>query len=269
MKKVIFFFFCFFFFNLKNGCSIFTDDEMQNENFLEPNHHFSMPIVADLNVYDVDISSSFNGLDILLFIVKNNSNDFAGNIIGPPKKYLIAKREKIFGLWLKKKVLVFEDAPSYYSFWIFDENNDLDHDLLDFYKIGFDSLRFQVGNQANLTQEEILEFRKAFFEYMKKRKLYSGPHHVVRTNNNLLRISSFVPDQTSVGNYFINIFSFKENNAFEIDGEVKMNFFVKHLNFNKFLSNLNNNYSKTYTLFLILMAILNIFVIRLITIKDK
>lgn len=229
---------------------------------------FKPPIVADVNLYKIDINSNFNGLEFLIFIAKNNQNDFFGKIIGPPRKYLVAKKEKFMGLWLKKKIIFFNCVPSYYSFWNIDEKPNMSSEILDFYQIGFNSLDLCIDNYHKLRDEEIVDFKEKLFSHMKKKKLFNGPSTSFKTNNNLIKISSFIPDNASVGHYLVNLFSFS-NETLKIDGEVKISFFVRHLKLNKFLSNLNNYYPKMYTLFLLMIAFLNVFVVRFILKRNK
>lgn len=222
-----------------------------------------MSISADLDNFDIEIKSNFEGAKIMIFGTKTNEIDnFLISLLGPNKKYLIAKKEKILGLWLKKKIMIFEDVPSYYACWA---SEDLLKEekkfLLSFYDFGLSNLNFNINDLQKYNEQTIYEFKNALIKYMKKRKLYHDIKPILPSNNNLFKINSIIPDNASVGNYLVNLKSLSGKN-FIVENEISMSFKVFHLNLNKFLNTLNNQYSKTYAIFLIIIAFTNVYIIK-------
>jgi len=257
MKMKFYIFFLILFFLINSNGILFCE---------EKNNKFDIPISADINIYDVDINSSFDGVNIILFLSINNPNyGFAGKILGPNKKYSVSKRERIFGLWLLKKTIIFEDVPSYYSYFIDDKINK-NKNFLEFDTIGYDSFYFQIINKSAIEENEIIEFKKALINYMIKKKLFHESKSITKSNNNLFKINFEIPDNVSSGEYLVNL-SHVNIQKDEIDGETRLNFIVKHIDLNKFITNLNYNYPKIYAAFLFLTSIINIFIIRFIIIR--
>ena len=80
-------------------------------------------------------------------------------------------------------------------------------------------------------------------------------------NNHLFKIKANIPHNVAMGNYFINVESFENGH---LDTVVSMKFKITPLNLNKFLGNVNENYSKTYLLLLLISALLSTFMIKYI-----
>ncbi len=101
---------------------------------------------------------------------------------------------------------------------------------------------------------------------MIKKKLFHESKSITKSNNNLFKINFEIPDNVSSGEYLVNL-SHVNIQKDEIDGETRLNFIVKHIDLNKFITNLNYNYPKIYAAFLFLTSIINIFIIRFIIIR--
>ena len=145
----------------------------------------------------------------------------------------------------------------------FQNNLKNDANFIKFHQISYNDLDFKIHDNYNLNEGELFEFRDAFIKRMKKRGLYHENGEIKQSNNNLFKINFFIPNNASIGNYLINLRALnKDLSKNPIDGDVKMNFIIKHLTVNKFFSILNDQYTKTYAILLLILAFLNIFIIK-------
>ena len=219
-----------------------------------------MSVTGDLNDYNINVTSGFKGHELTLFGSKEHMSDLAIIITGPERNYIVSKRYKIIGLWIGREIMLFNNLPSYYAFWASQDIAQND-DLSKFYNLGLNNILLE--NPIFLNEDlKVEEFKNAFIEMMNKRKgNYFGMNIINFPNNHLFKIKANIPHNVAMGNYFINVESFENGH---LDTVVSMKFKITPLNLNKFLGNVNENYSKTYLLLLLISALLSTFMIKYI-----
>ena len=75
----------------------------------------AQPVVADLSSNRVSITSSFTGADIVLFGVREGGGDVIVVVRGPPQERLVRQKQRVAGIWVNRKQMIFGNVPGYYA----------------------------------------------------------------------------------------------------------------------------------------------------------
>ena len=76
------------------------------------------PLATDLAQDSIDITAGFNGADIVVFGVYDDQEPgkIAVTVKGPSKNMTVRRKEKIWGVWMNRKRIEFEDIPGFYAY---------------------------------------------------------------------------------------------------------------------------------------------------------
>jgi uncharacterized protein (TIGR02186 family) len=193
-------------------------------------------LVASLSSHIVQITSSFTGVELVLFgTVENDeatlphqgSYDVVATVIGPRQTLVTRRKERMFGIWVNAESRSFVEVPSYLQVlatWPF--NDFADADTLRRQRIGIanTSLPQQIGpDLADVVPND--PFRQAFVRIKRDRDLYGElTNGVTFLTPTLYRASILVPAEAPIGNYEVDVKLFADgamiartSSAFEID----------------------------------------------------
>ena len=207
---------------------------------------FIMPISADLDSYDIHIGYGFSGDNLTLFGSKEKLEKIAVALSGPERDFLLNKRQKLYGLWIKRDVKIFNNIGSYFATWV---SHDLIKklDMLDFYGL------------RTFEDKKNDDIKNDFEQYMVHKKLYYSLDIISIANNNLFKINIPLPSNATVGSYLVNIISFGIDG---LNAKISMSFDIIHSEFNKFIYDLNKDYHKLYAIMIIFVSFINILLVR-------
>jgi len=190
-------------------------------------------LVASLSSHVVQITSNFNGVELVLFgIVEGDtpndtlrtSYDLVATTIGPRQSLVTRRKERMFGIWVNAESRTFQDVPSYVSVV---SNRPLeaiaDAETLRRQQIGVENAALPPKRDTNPAADE--EFRQALLRLKGERQLYSESlDGVTFLTPTLYRASIFVPAETQTGTYEVIVKLFADgamvartSSAFEID----------------------------------------------------
>jgi uncharacterized protein (TIGR02186 family) len=190
-------------------------------------------LVASLSSHVVQITSNFNGVELVLFgIVEGDqptdplrtSYDLVATTTGPHQSVVTRRKERMFGIWVNAESRTFLDVPSYVSVV---SNRPLETianvETLRRQQIGVENAALPPNPDTNPATDA--EFREALLRLKGERKLYGEtPDGVTFLTPTLYRASIFVPAEAQTGNYEVIVKLFADgamvartNSAFEID----------------------------------------------------
>ena len=72
-------------------------------------------LTADLSAHIIKVNSGFHGAEMLLFGATEEPGDVVVVVRGPNMETEVHRKDKIYGLWINNKSVVFKNAPSYYA----------------------------------------------------------------------------------------------------------------------------------------------------------
>ena len=78
---------------------------------------FSKSILGDQAYFDlsdneIEIQTNFNGKEVIIFGLTDPKFDTILVIKGPSKNTKVQKKERLFGLWINTKRIIYKDLPS-------------------------------------------------------------------------------------------------------------------------------------------------------------
>jgi uncharacterized protein (TIGR02186 family) len=190
-------------------------------------------LVASLSSHVVQITSNFNGVELVLFgIVEGDqpsdplrtTYDLVATTTGPHQSVVTRRKERMFGIWINAESRTFLDVPSYVSVV---SNRPLETianvETRRRQQIGVENAALAPNPDTHPTADA--EFREALLRLKGERKLYGEtPDGVTFLTPTLYRASIFVPAEAQTGNYEVIVKLFADgamvartNSAFEID----------------------------------------------------
>jgi uncharacterized protein (TIGR02186 family) len=191
-------------------------------------------LVASLSSHVVQITSNFNGVELVLFgLVEGDQPndtlrtkyDLVATTTGPHQTVVTRRKQRMFGIWVNAESRAFVDVPSYVSVV---SNRPIDAiadaETLRRQQIGVENVALPAKDGTNQAATDD-EFRQALLRLKGERKLYGEtPDGVTFLTPTLYRASIFVPAEAQTGNYEVIVKLFADgimvartNSAFELD----------------------------------------------------
>lgn len=166
-------------------------------------------LVVDLARDHVDISTGFDGADLILYgSFDEDHSDVAVVIQGPETDMTLRKKERVLGLWMNRYAMVFPNIPGYYDFATSRPLSDLqdEYNAMDQF-IGLDSLLIEPI-AARHSEEKTEIFKQSLVRKMKKRKLFPEDQGKVEIlGDGFFKIVLPLPANMPTGIYQIKTFT--------------------------------------------------------------
>lgn len=171
--------------------------------------HAREQLNVDLASDHVDITTGFNGSDIVLFGVKNGSGDLAVTVKGPLKTMVVRKKNAVLGAWMNTEKLTFENVPVFYSYALSADVDAYDGSFLRKNAIGMEYLDFKV-----LEEKKSAKLKSEFLSALKRNKQTDNlfapePVSIQMIGEHLFKLRLYIPSNVPVGQYEINTFLVK------------------------------------------------------------
>ena len=171
-------------------------------------------LVADLSLDEVAITTDFNGESLLLFgaVSAGTESDIVVIFKGPPAKLASRKKELVSGIWMNRKTVVWQNAPSFYHIF---SNRALDEvlsaDQQKLLRIGADNLGLRTGD-VRLNPADLGVWRGALARNMTARGLWQvndGQVSIIR--GALFRTPVELPANIVPGDYEVRVLHVQDN----------------------------------------------------------
>ncbi|EHI47852.1 Putative transmembrane protein (Alph_Pro_TM) [SAR116 cluster alpha proteobacterium HIMB100] len=171
-------------------------------------------LVADLSLDEVAITTDFNGESLLLFgaVSAGAQSDIVVIFKGPPVKLASRKKELVSGIWMNRKTVVWQNAPSFYH--IFSNralNEVLSPDKQQALRIGADNLGLRTADLRQ-SDEEMRLWRGALARNMTTRGLWQvNDEQVSIIRGALFRTPVELPANIVPGDYEVRVLHVQDN----------------------------------------------------------
>jgi uncharacterized protein (TIGR02186 family) len=192
-------------------------------------------LVSSLSSHRVQINSSFNGVELVLFgtverdnatVPRRSAYDVVATATGPHENIVTRRKDRMFGVWVNSDSQSFVNVPSYLAvlatrpYAIF-----ASPDTLRRLQVGIENTELPQrigGNVVDTGGDD--PFRQALLRIKGDHGLYSETTNgVTFLTPTLYRASIFVPAEAEVGNYEVDVKLFADgemiartSSAFEI-----------------------------------------------------
>jgi uncharacterized protein (TIGR02186 family) len=190
-------------------------------------------LIASLSSHIVEITSSFTGVELVLFgTIENDAAaeplrrayDIVATVTGPRQELVTRRKERIFGIWVNARSRTFRDVPSYLAVLSTRPFDDFaDAKTLQRQQVGIANAAFAQSPPGAVSAGED-EFRRAFLRIKGERGFYrESTNGLTFLTPTLYRASIYVPAEASVGSYEVDVKLFADggmiartSSAFEI-----------------------------------------------------
>lgn len=168
-------------------------------------------LVVDLASNHVDITTGFNGANLMLFGVKDRVGDVAVVIRGPRKDMTVRKKNRIAGIWMNTQYMDFDDVPEFYDFAIskkigFDTQEQL---MLRENGVGLSTLVFEPKD-AVPDRERVSQFQEALIRTKQMQGMFPVKGKSIEfLSDTFFRATLYLPANVPTGDYVIETLLFR------------------------------------------------------------
>jgi uncharacterized protein (TIGR02186 family) len=192
-------------------------------------------LIASLSSHRVQITSIFNGVELVLFgtvepdgdsVARNGAYDIVATVTGPSQTLVVRRKARVFGIWVNVESRTFVDVPSYLAVLSTKPFKEIaGEETLRRLQVGLDHtlLRQEIGPDiADVVVDD--QFRQAFLRIKQEHRLYSESTKALTfLTPTLFRGAIEVPPEAPIGTYDVDVKLFADgamiartNSAFEI-----------------------------------------------------
>jgi uncharacterized protein (TIGR02186 family) len=222
-------------------------------------------IVASVSNHRVRITSSFTGLELVLFgsverdgtsVPRRSGYDIVVTVTGPRETVVTRRKERVAGIWVNVESRTFVDVPSYLAV--------LSTKPVDSIAGPDTARRLRLGLADTLLPQQIGAdlgdvvrddpFRVAFLKLKSDRLLYlEEPNAVIFLTPTLYRTSIPLPAEVPIGDYDVDVKLFADNTMV---ARTSSAFEIIKVGFEQFVASAARDYSVLYGLATAAMALM-------------
>ncbi len=171
---------------------------------------WAAPMVADLSKYVISIDSGFTGTDVLLYGAVEEEGDLVVVVRGPAERVSVRRKDRVFGIWMNRDDVEFEDAPSFYLVASSRPLGEIaQRNFRELHQIGLDALRLTPSTAR--PEEEVEPFREALIRNRRRDGLYSDSIDAMKfLSNRLFSTSVHFPANVPEGAYRAEVFLIRD-----------------------------------------------------------
>lgn len=164
------------------------------------------PLLTDMSVHRISITSSFTGTELLLFGTVEEAGDIIVVARGPEPPVVVRKKERVAGIWVNGEAVTFDRVPGYYAVAASRDIREIASPLLlSRLEIGAENLRFEP--RGDIGEEAAAEYKKAVIRERLRKRLYSEEVGNVRfLGKRLFHTRLKFPAVVPVGPYTVHVY---------------------------------------------------------------
>jgi uncharacterized protein (TIGR02186 family) len=179
-------------------------------------------VEADVSTRSVAVTSGFSGIEVIVFGTVNNSRqesaehglyDVVVVVEGAPAPLVARRKSKIAGIWINTKSVRFASLPTFYGIVSTRPVEEIASPaVLAEHEIGFEHVRMKpAGHKANVTPDELADFRAAVIRLKQRERLYARDEYgVIFIGRSLFRSSIDLPANVPVGQLTARVYLFRD-----------------------------------------------------------
>jgi len=211
-------------------------------------------IAIDLSKHQIEITSGFDGTELLLFGYNSKGAEVVVIVRGPPETISVREKERTAGIWINQNEATFKNAPSFY-FVAATEGLRGDGKLetiLESLGVGPRDLSM-TPIESNLSSERVDGFRDALITLRQRDQLYTKePGHVLMREDRLFRTKVPFPSSTPIGDYTVTVYEVIDGSPV-LGAETPLK--VRKAGFGAFVYNTAHDHPALYGIVAILIAL--------------
>jgi uncharacterized protein (TIGR02186 family) len=204
----------------------------------------------------VDITTGFNGTNVVLFGTMDTDADIVITLKGPERTLIVRKKDKFLGTWMNRDSIEFRRVPSYYDYAVTMDDEELAKypALLEEGQIGVDNLGLYPENEDE-AKETIDVFRDSLIGQMQRKGFYPIKAHTPQIlNPGFFKVTFELPPGVPTGIYTVEGLLVKGG---EVTARESKTLQVGQVGFNARVYSFANDHSFFYGVVAILIALIS------------
>ena len=209
----------------------------------------------DISDNEIEIQTNFNGKEVIIFGLTDPKFETILVIKGPSENIKVQKKERLFGLWINSKKIIYKNLPS--IFFIASSSpikEILNEETIIKKALYFEQMIINLITQRNFNFNESNKakiWNKKLIKIKKEKNLYKE-YKIKIVDNKLFQTRVFFPANTIPGTYDINIYQIHNK---IIVNEKNKKILVKKTGMGNKIFNLAHNQPAIYGIICIFFAI--------------
>ena len=212
-------------------------------------------VYFDLSEDNIEIKTDFDGKEIIIFGLLQDSHDTLLTIKGPLSKMKIQKKERYFGVWINNKQITYSKIP---TLFFLSASSKIDEILPNSIQINNDLNFDKILNNKTFDQNFIFKNdQKTWnenFVRLKKKQLFYKEFEMKIFKDKLFQTSVFFPPNTIPGIYNVDIYYIKHDTIMSKD---QKKIIVKKTGIGSDIYEFARNNAATYGFFVIIFSVLS------------
>jgi uncharacterized protein (TIGR02186 family) len=168
-------------------------------------------LTIDLAEDHVDITTGFDGANLVLYGTKDRAGDVAIVVRGPERSITVRKKSAVAGMWVNREWINFRDVPVYYDYALSRPETEISKSpVLVREGIGLSGMKF-IPSGVKDDDERIGSFHEGLIRNKQKEGLFPlYPKKIEFLNDNFFKTTLYVPSNVPKGRYEIETFLFQD-----------------------------------------------------------
>jgi uncharacterized protein (TIGR02186 family) len=193
------------------GVLLFALLGLSNESLAQADEDLGRIKTFELSKDHIDITVGFNGADLDVFGVKEQAGDVIVQIIGPSKVMKVRKKEQLYGAWVNRFYVLYDDIPSFYAIASNRAIGEIAEDeTLNELGIGAKNIGFHIMNK-NVAEDQHGFYEEALVRNKRKAHLLSSFAEEVRIfDGRFFKTSFMLPHNLPIGEYHVYAYYFND-----------------------------------------------------------
>lgn len=225
--------------------------------FAAPGAAFAQDMVmrTELAADRVDITTGFNGTEVVLFgTMRGGEAGLAVTLKGPERTIVVRRKEKTLGTWMNRTSLEFRRVPSYYDYALNLPAGGDTAALFDENRIGVDNLAF-YPEDADEDAAVIESFSDALIRRMQEKGFYPLKAKIPQMfGDGFFKVSFHLPPGVPTGLYTIKALAVRDGIVVAKDAKTLQ---VGQVGFNARVYLFAGNHSLFYGIASVLIALVS------------
>lgn len=204
----------------------------------------------------VDITTGFNGTNVVLFGTTDGDGDIVVTLKGPERTLIVRKKGKFLGTWMNRDNIEFRRVPSYYDYAVTMDSAALRAypGLLEQGQIGVDNLGLYPEDEDESAQTIGL-FRDSLIGQMQRKGFYPIKAHTPQIlSPGFFKVNFELPPGVPTGIYTVEGLLVEEGKIIARESKTLQ---VGQVGFNARVYTFGERHSFFYGIFAILMALIS------------
>ena len=166
----------------------------------------AQPVIVDLSKDFVAITAGFTGTEVLLFGTTSGYGEVVVVIKGPEEDVAVRRKERVAGVWINGKQVVFKDVPAFYQVLATSSLDEwLPLSVREKNRIGVEYL--DVPPRDTVSAAEAAEFRAALIRNKQLIGHYGRVEGRLKViEGRLFRSTVYFPANVPVGRYLVRTY---------------------------------------------------------------